>query len=121
MENTNIELTLNEISEELKSSIEAIRQHATSIEHLTERFNEFENFLKNQEIVVPQVETKSMERIVSNGLIDIASTVSNALKKVQSNNVKVFLESDKNWMVRIVLGVFLLTFLYFTGKALMGK
>ncbi len=121
MENTNIELTLNEISEELKSSIEAIRQHANSIEHLTERFNEFENFLKNQEIVVPETDTKPMERIVSNGLVDISSNVSNALKKVQSNNVKVFFESDKNWIVWIILGVFFLTYFFFTCKAIMGK
>ena len=72
-----------------------------------------EKEMKNQKTDLIPVDIKPIQQAVERGITDIRLSIHSQLQKPQSNNWRVFLESDaKKWAVILVVALAFLTYLY---------
>jgi len=114
-----LELTLNELAEDQQRSNQLHTEMIAAVDRLAEEISGFEEQLKNQKVIVPEIDTKPIRDIMNEGLAEVKITINNSLKKIRGNWLKNILEADtKKNTVNLILGCMLLTYLlvYFKDR-----
>ncbi|MEP6948352.1 MAG: hypothetical protein ABI863_03725 [Ginsengibacter sp.] len=109
-----------------QSLLKEVECFQAEITKLPGRFSENEEKLNkllesvnalNSKLIEPIQGTKSIAQMVEKGNMEIKRLIEISLKKIQSDNMKVFLESDaKKWIVVLLIALVLLTYLYNFGS-----
>lgn len=108
-----------------QSLLREVKSFQAEITKLPGRFSENEEKLNklmgsvnalNSKLIEPVQDAKSIQQTVEKGITEIKRLIETSLQKTESNNFKVFLESDgKKWLVVLLIALVFLTYLYNFG------
>jgi len=113
IEDGSLQIVLNEMVGEQKQGNELIQEFIGSINNMRDKISSFDEKLSNQKVIIPDIDTAPIQRIIEKNNWEIKFLISESLKKVRENNFRLFLESDaKRWVVMLILGILFLTYLF---------
>lgn len=124
------EVVLTEILEENRQVNKALKEQNTSIKELCQRIEEFEQKLRDQQVVIQPPDLSSVERQIGEGLARVAETVDRQPKPVLRHiRVSFFPECDKEgsykffirWLFGGTILVLLVGVLFFLGRQFLDK
>lgn len=103
-----LEMVIKELVEEHAKTNRVIADLVTGINGINQKID------KPSVVHTPEPDTSKMEQIIEKCMLEIRLTISTSLNKPRPGRFQLFLESkNKTWLVVIVLGVFLLTYVFF--------
>ena len=107
---------LTEILEDQKQIGRNQNELMFAIQALKTQVEEIETALKNQAQKEIIIDTKPVQQLMDSRLNEIKLWLEMLLKKKQTDNLLVFLESDaKKWTVYLLVAITFLTYLYWFG------
>ena len=113
MENENMIAVLNEVLEEQKEIALVQAKTMMAIQELKIQTEGIESAVKNQKPIVTPVDIKPIQQTFERSIADIKFLIEMSGRKSESNNMRVFLESDaKKWAVILIVALAFLTYLY---------
>lgn len=103
-----LKLVVKELVEEHAKTNRVIADLVTGINGINNKFD------KPSVIHTPEPDTNKFEQIIEKYMLEIRLIISTSLSKHKPGRFQLFLESkNKTWLVVIVLGIFLLTYVFF--------
>ena len=122
IEDGSLQIVLNEMVGEQKQGNELLQELIGSINNMKDKISSFDEKLSNQKVIIPDIDTTPIQRIIEKNNWEIKLLISESLKKVRVNNFRLFLESDaKRWLVILILGILFLTYLFLFCIHLSGR
>ena len=122
IEDGSLQIVLNEMVGEQKQGNELLQELIGAIHNMRDKISSFDEKLSNQKVIVPDIDTDPIQRIIEKYNWEIKLSISESLKKIRVNNFRLFLESDaKRWLVILILGILFLTYLFLFCLHLSGK
>jgi hypothetical protein len=113
MESEKTMAVLTELLEEQKEIARVQAKTMMAIQELKIQTEGIESAVKNQKPIVTPVDIKPIQQTVERSIADIKFLVEMLGRKSQSNNMRVFLESDaKKWAVILIIALVFLTYLF---------
>ena len=113
MESEKTMAVLTELLEEQKEIARVQAKTMMAIQELKIQTEGIESAVKNQKPIVTPVDIKPIQQTVERSIADIKFLIEMSGRKSESNNMRVFLESDaKKWAVYLIVVITFLTYLY---------
>ena len=116
MDNEKMMAVFTELLENQKEIAHAQTEMMSVFQELKIQIKGIENEMKIQKTDLIPVDLKPIQQAVERGITDIRLSIHTQLQKHESNNWRIFLESDaKKWAVYLVVALTFLTYLYCFG------
>ncbi len=111
-----LEIVLKEILEEQHQTHQLQEQILAAFTLLTKKLDVIENSLNTHNASIPSVDIIHIQQKIDLITSQIKLWMETLFKKVHSNNVRIFLESDaKKWAVILIVAITCLTYIYNLG------
>ena len=101
-------MVIKELVEEHDKTNQVIKDLVTGINGINSKLN------KPPVIHTPEPDTSKIQQLIEKCMLEIRLTISTSLNKHKPGRFQLFLESkNKTWVVVTILGIFLLTYVFF--------
>jgi len=116
MESEKMMALFSELLDNQKEILATQKDELILLRKLSNEFEEIKNSIQNQKTEIVPIDLKPIQQAVERGITDIRLSIHSHLRKPESNNWRIFLESDaKKWTVYLIIALTFLTYLYLFG------
>jgi len=113
MESEQMMAVFSELLDNQKEILATQKEMMNVFRKLSNEMEEMKCSIQNQKAEIVRVDLKPIQQVVEKGISDIRILLLTQQKKPESNNWRVFMESDaKRWAAYLIMVLSFLTYLY---------
>lgn len=122
MESEQMMAVFSELLDNQKEILAAQKDELILLRKLSNEMEEIQSSIQNQKTEIVPVDLKPIQQAVERGINDIRIFLLTQPQKPDSNNWRVFMESDaKKWAAYLIMVLTFLTYLYLFATVKTGK
>lgn len=113
MESEQMMAVFSELLDNQKEILTAQKEVTNGLRKLSNEMEDMKISIQNQKAEIVRIDLKPIQQVVEKGISDIRIFLLNQQQKPESNNWRVFMESDaKKWAAYLIIALTFLTYLY---------
>jgi t-SNARE complex subunit (syntaxin) len=116
MESEKMMAVFSELLDNQKEIVATQKDMMNVFRKLNNEMEEMKSSIQNPKPEIVPIDIKPLQQAVEKGITDIRLSIHSQLQKPESNNWRVFLESDaKKWAVYLIVALTFFTYLFLFG------